>query len=159
MILRQKLPSQKDLKNLFRYDKKGFFIRKVKTGYATKAGQVVGATKRRDGYCQMRVGGLKYLTHRLVFLYHRGFCPDHVDHINQKPWDNRIENLEASTHAKNMANRKIFKNNRSGHKGVYFCKTHKVWKAQFKKDKKKQSFSSKNKKDCVAFYNSLRRGK
>lgn len=149
MIIRQELPTQKELKKLFRYDRKGFFVRKVKTGYATKIGQTVGAKKRTDGYCQMRVNTYKFLTHRLVFLFHKGYCPDHIDHINGKPWDNRIENLRETTHEKNLLNQKTHTNNKSGVRGVSFCNTHKVWKCRIKYEKiKKFSFTSKSKKEC-----------
>lgn len=156
MIIRQKLPSQKELKNLFRYDRKGFFVRKVKTGYATKVGQIVGAKKRTDGYCQMRVNSDKFLTHRLVFLFHKGFCPVHIDHINRKPWDNRIENLREVSHSENLLNTGIQSNNTSGFRGVYFCNTHKKWKAQVRIRKKQYSKISHSKKECIEFCKKIR---
>lgn len=149
MISRQKLPLQSELKKLFKYNKKGFFIRKVKTGYLTHVGQVVGAVKRSDGYCQMRVNNEKFLVHRLVFLFHKGFCPEHVDHKNRKPFDNRIENLRCATHSENIVNQKMHPSNKSGVRGVYFCNTHKMWKCQIGYGAgKRYSFSSKTKKEC-----------
>lgn len=58
------------------------------------------------------------------------------DHINGDPWDNRKENLRASIHEQNMKNCKIYKNNTSGHKGVYFSKRENKWKASININKK-----------------------
>lgn len=51
------------------------------------------------------------------------------DHINGKPYDNRKQNLRSSIHEQNMKNCKMYKNNTSGHKGVYFSKREGKWKA------------------------------
>lgn len=59
------------------------------------------------------------------------------DHINGKPWDNRKQNLRKSTHEQNMKNCKIYKNNTSGHKGVYYSKRGNRWKAFININKKR----------------------
>jgi hypothetical protein len=56
-----------------------------------------------------------------------------TDHINGKGLDNRRENLRICTHAENMANQKIRRDNTSGYKGVTRDKN--KWVAQIKKDK------------------------
>jgi hypothetical protein len=60
-----------------------------------------------------------------------------VDHINGDTLDNRPENLRICSHAENMRNRKIHKNNRSGFKGVYFAKDRNKWRAQIRSAGKK----------------------
>lgn len=147
---RYPLPSVQRLKELFDYDRRGFFVRKT-GGFAVRKGQRAGSTKRKDGYCQMRVDGTKFLTHRLVFLYHNNFCPIHIDHINRKPWDNRIENLRETSYSNNNLNRKKHKNNSSGFRGVYFCNTYKKWKAQVRVEKTTFTATSSLKKDCIQF--------
>lgn len=84
------------------------------------AGKPVGS-KALTGYLETAINQERYLVHRLVFLYHRGFFPDFVDHINGDREDNRIDNLREATHSQNMMNVKISKNNNSGSsvKGVY----------------------------------------
>ena len=60
-----------------------------------------------------------------------------VDHINGNPLDNRRENLRVCTHAENMFNKKIYKNNSSGIKGIYFDNRKNRWCAQLIKNNKK----------------------
>lgn len=81
--------------------------------------------------------------HRLIMGAPDGLV---VDHINGDSLDNRRVNLRVCTHAENMRNRKIHKNNRSGFKGVYFdpgCPK-RPWRAEIKvaKQRKRLGFYS-----------------
>ncbi len=71
-------------------------------------------------------------------------CPDglEVDHINGNTLDNRRCNLRVCTHAENMRNRKINKDNKSGYKGVYLDKKYKTWRAQIKVSGQKRYLGS-----------------
>jgi hypothetical protein len=53
-----------------------------------------------------------------------------IDHINQKPDDNRITNLRLTTQLNNQQNRKINRNNSSGYRGVSYIKARNKWIAQ-----------------------------
>ena len=76
-----------------------------------KSGQI----GRLDG----RVLNKKYLAHRIAWLIYYGEWPkNEIDHINQDPTDNRIENLRDVTHAENHKNRTLQKNNTTGYVGV-----------------------------------------
>ena len=46
----------------------------------------------------------------------------YCDHIDRNKMNNRKSNLRDSTHAENMQNRSVFKNNKSGVTGVYYDK-------------------------------------
>ena len=72
---------------------------------------------------------------------------EEVDHINGKPNDNRIENLRIVSHKNNMKNEKLYNNNTSGHKGVYFSKREKKWKAAIKSDNVVYHLGTFNTKD------------
>lgn len=82
-----------------------------------------------DGKCHPR--------HRLAWLYVHGKWPDGVlDHINQDPSDCRLANLREATEAQNQANRGKRAHNKSGRKGVVWCKTANLWRAQMNVNRK-----------------------
>lgn len=64
--------------------------------------------------------------HREVLGLSKG---EEVDHINHNTLDNRKENLRRCTHAENMMNRKVYKNNKTGFKGVSWHKSKKKFGA------------------------------
>lgn len=81
---------------------------------------------------------------RFIYRMHRFILglKDHklfVDHINGNTLDNRRENLRICTHAENVRNRRIQKNNTSGFRGVVFTNGHpnKPWRATLRIDKKR----------------------
>ena len=85
-----------------------------------KSGQIA----RLEG----RVLNKSYYTHRIAWLMYYGEWPkNQIDHINQDPIDNRIENLRDVTNAENSKNKTLQKNNTTGYVGVYFYK-HKRYK-------------------------------
>jgi hypothetical protein len=79
------------------------------------------------GYLKSSVGGKSYRVHRLVFLYHHGYMPIQVDHIDGNRMNNKIENLREATSSQNNQNRKATSS--SGVKGVVWHKQSKKWVA------------------------------
>lgn len=53
-----------------------------------------------------------------------------VDHINHDTLDNRREKMRICTRSQNMMNRKKYRNNTSGFKGVTWHKDRKKWRSQ-----------------------------
>jgi len=62
-----------------------------------------------------------WMVHKLIYLWHHGFVPEQLDHINRDTTDNRIENLRPADTANNAQNRRLFANNKSGCKGNLAC--------------------------------------
>ena len=122
--------TQELVKELFEYRDDGKLIQK-KARQGARVGTEAGRVGNR-GYRQATVLGKLYSTHRIIFLYHHGYLPKRLDHINGVRTDNRIENLRECTSAQNKANSKGTA--ASGYKGVY--KMRRRWKAQIRVNNK-----------------------
>jgi hypothetical protein len=109
----------------------GEFRRKISGSNRVKPGAVAGSLMGL-GYLLSYVDGCRYLNHRLAWLYVHGYWPAaHIDHINGVRSDNRLANLREASHAQNLAHRvKLDKDNRSGYRGVSWCKARRKWSAE-----------------------------
>lgn len=76
--------------------------------------------------------------HKRIYMHKQimEFPRDEVDHINGDSLDNRKENLRITDHKHNGYNLKLYKNNKSGYKGVQFHKHIKKWMACIRVDRK-----------------------
>lgn len=122
--------TQARVRELFDYREDGNLVRRVRRG-PSLAGDVVGCPGSHT-YLSVWVDGKNYLRHRLIFLWHNGFMPEQVDHIDLNRSNNRIENLRAANRSGNGANRGRYANNKSGYKGVCWFKPARKWHAQIK---------------------------
>jgi hypothetical protein len=118
--------NQKELISLFEY-KDGSLIWKADHGKNKTMGRIAGC-KTSDGYTRIRINNRLYLAHRLIWIFHHGYCPKILDHINGKRYDNRIENLRAATRSNNGMNAQLSKKNSSGIKGVSWHKASNKWR-------------------------------
>jgi hypothetical protein len=124
--------TQKQVKELFDYvPETGELIWKVDRG-TNKTRETTAGNLRIDGRKHIQINRSKYLVHRLVFLYHHGYSPRFIDHIDKNPSNNRIENLRACTPSQNQGNVLKRSNNTSGYKGVHFNKRKQKWQAGIK---------------------------
>ena len=121
--------TQAQVHELFSYVDGKLFWRK-KTSRKTVVGAEAGTFRKIDGYRQIMIDRSTYRTHRLIFLYHYGWMPEIIDHINQNVLDNRIENLRSATRVENAYNCKLRPDNTSGVKGVTWCKNKRKWVAR-----------------------------
>ena len=86
-----------------------------------KAGTKAGSLKK-TGYLYVTINRQDCAAHRVAWLLvtKKDPWPYEVDHINHNKSDNSFKNLRKATPAQNSANRKLGKNNSSGHKSIYF---------------------------------------
>ena len=144
--------TQARLKEVLNYDPDtGLFTWIKPTANCIKPGDITNS-KTKTGYIAIKVDMKNYLAHRLAWLYMHGEFPDcFIDHANCDRSDNRLCNLRLATHAQNMQNQDLRKTNKSGHKGVSWCKTTNKWQAQCTfQGKKYQLGRHQNIEDAIA---------
>ncbi len=110
--------SQELVRELFDCPPEGglYWKKKLNQFSRIKIGQRAGC-KFNDGYIIVMLKKCPIPAHRIIFLWHHGYLPKTVDHINGIKDDNRIENLRAATHSQNNMNRSSDSNS-LGLKGV-----------------------------------------
>ena len=94
------------------------------------------AVSKFKWYCQKANSNRYYAKRSTDNLYLHRFIlnpPTHqeIDHINGDSLDCRRSNMRICSHAENMFNKRIYKNNTSGFKGV--CPEKGLWCVQLKK--------------------------
>ena len=105
-----------------------FTRNQVKKG--DRAGWDNGVSKSGRRYRRVEINNKTYYEHKLIYMFHTGEIPENVDHIDNNSLNNKIENLRSCTHQQNMLNKKVYKNNKSGIKGVNWDKSHNSWEAK-----------------------------
>lgn len=120
------------VKELFTY-KNGNLYWKVHIPRSTmKINDKAGSLNKNNGYYKIKINQKLYLGHRLIFLYHHGYLPKYVDHIDGNKQNNNIENLREITKSQNGMNRKSNKNSSSKYKGVSWAKHVNKWLVQIR---------------------------
>ena len=114
--------TQKDLHKLFIYKHGDLYWKNNMGNNRIKAGTLAGhidSKNRRIIKYKKRV----YKAHRLIWIYVYGYIDNtlYIDHINRKPYDNRIENLRLVTIQENSFN--------TDSKGYYYHKDVDKWRA------------------------------
>ncbi len=126
--------TQQRLKELFNCSEDGKLIRKLKTSNKVNVGEIVGSNNG-NGYLRTSINFKSYHIHRLVFMWHHGYFPKEIDHINGNRSDNRIENLRSVTHSQNGKNIKT--RNSIGINGIRWEESRSKWNVSIGVDKKK----------------------
>ena len=129
-----KIITQEYLKTIFEY-KDGDLYWKNSLSYCTKNGNKTGSISS-TGYKVTFINKKSYKNHRLIFLFHKGYLPKILDHIDGNPLNNHIENLREATHQQNCQNRSKQKNNNSGYKNIAWIKSEKRWKVKINSNNK-----------------------
>lgn len=122
-------PTQEMVQSLFDY-KEGYLYWKVSTTNSIKVGDVAGKSVNDSGYNIVGIAGKTYRLHRIIFLYHNGYLPKIVDHIDGNRSNNKIENLRSANDFQNSRNARLSKRNTSGIKGVCWARHVNKWLVQ-----------------------------
>ena len=94
----------------------------MRAGYNNKAGGI-----------QIFFDGVKYKAHHLVWLWVYGKLPEKdIDHKDGNPLNNHPDNLREATITENARNKKRGINNKSGAKGVWYCKERNKYEVKIK---------------------------
>ena len=98
------------IKKLFIYKKGELFWRQNPRRKYLDISLPAGTLGKYNGVLRNRITikKKKYLRSRLVFLFHKGYFPKEIDHINRNPLDDRIQNLRASSRSLNNINKTTF---------------------------------------------------
>ena len=102
-----------------------------------------------EGYRKIGIDGVYYAEHRLIWFIETGSWPMEVDHRNGVKSNNRFTNLKDGSHADNMKNQAVYRNNTSGHVGVMWEKSKQLWVARISINGKLRTLGRSKDKDRV----------
>lgn len=121
--------TQDEIRAMFEYEPATGLLRRKVGGRKPYPWHGAGKDRRYLVHCR---GARSIYLHQAVWLYHHGYVPAMLDHVNGDTRDNRIENLRECTNAQNQYNVPRKSNNTRGHKGVVFhraCRS-RPWQAK-----------------------------
>jgi hypothetical protein len=127
--------SQELLQQTFSYED-GNLVWKKQIGKRSFIGKIAGSNVH--GYYRIGLLNKEYLTHRLIFMFHHGYLPKEVDHIDGNKLNNRIENLRPASHSENLNNQKLRVDSISGHKNVGWASREQKWRVRVTKNGKQK---------------------
>ena len=130
------------LRGMFDY-RDGNLYWRISKALCIRIGDLAGAICK-DGYREIRISYKPYKAHRLIFLYHHGYLPKYLDHIDGDLSNNSISNLREATSQENSWNRKKSKSmngksTSSVYKGVSWHKQSKKWRTRIQVNGKRES--------------------
>jgi len=136
MVRRTEIEIVNKLKEIFYYENGQLNWKCHMKNFGKKVGYA-----NKDGYIEISISfgikdSLKLLAHRAIFAINHEYFPKLVDHIDQNPRNNLLENLRDADKFLNAINTGIPSNNSTGVKGVSLYKNGK-YTAQIQKNKKK----------------------
>lgn len=103
------------------------------------AGKVAGSLAG-NGYRMIHIDDRLYYEHHLAWLVTYGALPsEQIDHRDRDRTNNRIANLRPASQAQNSANASIRADNKSGFKGVSWCRHNKKWIAKITASKRQMT--------------------
>ena len=142
--------TQEFLLHIFDYkDGELYWKNKYKPTSSIKIGDKAGFIHK--GYMALRMNKKYYAIHRLIFMMHYGYFPKFIDHKDNNPLNNKIENLREATSQQNNCNQKLSSRNTSGYKNVIWNKNYKKWQVLIRVNGKMKWFGAYFCKDVARF--------
>ena len=137
--------TQSELKLKLKYNlNTGVFTWLYKPSKRIRIGEIAGA-KKQHGYVEIKIDKKAYLAHRLAWIYvHGEILKECIDHIDNNPHNNAINNLRECSNAENQWNTGLNMKNTSGVKGVYFHNLTRKWRASLRINGKRKYFGGFN---------------
>lgn len=128
------------LRSLLHYDPETGLLTWSVTRRQIRAGSAAGSLNKSTGYIRITVDGADYGAHILAHLYMTGEWPIHqIDHEDLCTTNNKWLNLRHATPGQNCANRGARAENKTGFKGVSFCKQNGKFYASIKSSGKSRN--------------------
>lgn len=139
-LLRQLLTYNPETGELFWKDRPVEMFAKGNTSQAANhsafqkryAGKPAFTSKNGNGYFQGTVLSQNLLAHRVIWAMITGEWPDEVDHKDHDGSNNKWGNLRSVSHANNMKNMKLRRDNVSGVAGVSWHQRDQRWLVSIK---------------------------
>lgn len=129
----KKLPELTRVRQLLEYDP-------LNGGFIWKSGQYAGkhaGCTKKNKYVMIRIDYNLYCEHRLVWYFFNELDPDvSVDHIDNDPSNNKIDNLRLANNRQQMKNSRSWKNSKVKYKGVFPITRHNKYFARIRVDGK-----------------------
>ena len=112
------------------------------TSKKAKVGAVAGNINKKAR--SIGIFNKNYAAHRLIFMFHYGFMPKIIDHIDGNAFNNKIENLREASSKQNSQNSKLSKSNTLGYKNVSYKKDINKYRVRLVINGKETNFGSFN---------------
>lgn len=130
---------QNQLLSLFDY-KDGELYWRIAPCKTVNAGDKAGYINRK--YKKIKIKNKSYVIHRIIFMMFHGYMPEIVDHIDNNPLNNCIENLRPATKQQNNSNCKMRIDAKSSAKGVNWHKKQQKWTVRVSVNNKRENVGS-----------------
>lgn len=148
---RREMPDIEWLKEIIDYQDGVLSFRKSRGGIS--AGSPLGY-ESPNGYLHVRLLGILYPVHRVVWKLHHGTDPEFIDHADGDKKNNSIDNLREVTRTQNNRNASLSKANTTGFTGVCYAKREGMYRAEIYAEGKRTSLGyHEDIKDAVFAYN------
>ena len=105
-----------EINSIFIISEDGKLFWKNDRSSSVKAGMRAGYV-HKDGYEIVKVKGIKFRVHRIIYAYYNDSWPLIIDHKDRNKLNNSIDNLREASHLLNVINTEaVF--NKHGYRGV-----------------------------------------